>query len=318
MSVIQSRLKTFIILTLSFFLTGISAYAQDEIAGCQVERNALNDVLDTRFGQSLEYSQSVTTGVSFLLNEDCGSALTYFKSAYAILPTPAVSKVIAKLGGSTSDVKPAVAEKPAASASVPEETSIISEGSSEVASEKTEPEAAPVIADNKTFTNEELDAFKSKGLEKVKRLTEFLNMLCQKSTPSSTAISTVNSALDLFDSEDHTVEVSSVNHPEKSRFPVRTYLNRLRMLNYSRVEINGAGFTYVSSFRKGPDGNYYGIARFRQTFTGYVDKRPTYSDVTTKTVTIVLKPYQKAVEGSSVESWDVFLGDIMVAQTERN
>jgi hypothetical protein len=127
----------------------------------------------------------------------------------------------------------------------------------------------------------------------------------------------VESALALFDGEDHTVEVSSINRPDKSRFPVRTYFNRLRMLNYSKVVIEGAAFTYVSSFRKGPDGYYYGIARFRQTFTGYKDNRPIYSDVTTKTVSVQLRPYQKAIEGEAMENWDFFLGDISVTQTER-
>ena len=152
----------------------------------------------------------------------------------------------------------------------------------------------------------------------MKRLTQYLDILCQKSTSSTTAINTVTASLALFDSEDHTVEVSSINHPDKSRFPIRTYLNRLRLMKYNKVDIRGASFTYVSDFRLGPDGNYYSIARFRQTFTGYVDNVPTYSDITTKTVTVVLKPYQKASEGGSVENWDVFLGDIMVTQTEKN
>ncbi|MFM9052361.1 MAG: hypothetical protein ACKOKF_08605, partial [Bacteroidota bacterium] len=168
-----------------------------------------------------------------------------------------------------------------------------------------------------SFTRENLELFQAKGLDKVRRLTEYLGIITQKSTPPSTAISTVESALSLFDGENHTVEVSNVNRPDKSRFPIRTYLNRLRMLNYSRVVIEGASFTYVSNFRKGPDGNYYGVARFRQAFSGYRDNKLVYSDVTTKTVAVVLKPYQKALEGESMENWDVFLGDIFVTQTEK-
>ncbi|MBK8586890.1 MAG: hypothetical protein IPN88_16260 [Bacteroidetes bacterium] len=168
---------------------------------------------------------------------------------------------------------------------------------------------------NKSFTEEELGAFQSKGLMKVKKLMDYLEVIAQKSTPQTTANSTIESAIGLFDSENRVVGVTSTSRPGGREYPVRTYLTRLRMMNYEKVVIEAAALL-CKVFCARPDGNYYGIARFRQSFTGYRENKPLYSDVTTKTVTVVLKPYQKAVEGESIELWDVFLGDIEVAINE--
>lgn len=295
--------------------------AQDSY--CNVTSKSVEEVLYSRVDNPSEYATDVTTGVSFLLASECDSALSYFRSAYLISPAPALLQAMNELSG-TSAVPPAalIVQEPASKEVAAAKVTI----AKEEPPAPSNPVEAPVLAESstlvasaavKSFSPEDLDAFQSKGLMKVKRLTEYFNIIVQKTTPQNTAQNTIQSALGLFDSEDHTVEVSNLNRAQKNRYPVRTYLNRLRMLNYQRVSIEAANFTYVSTFRKGPDGNYYGIARFRQAFTGYRDDKPVYSDVTTKTVGVVLKPYQKAMEGESVENWDVFLGDISVAQTEK-
>ncbi|MFM7216932.1 MAG: hypothetical protein ACKO1U_02800 [Bacteroidota bacterium] len=305
------------------------ALAQD--ASCGVDPSDLNPVLDSRFGQGMEYSQAITTGVAFILHEECDSSLAYFRTAYGLFPSASVGKVIsslevfigknaaaavsetAQVATSGSSASAADRESIRESASAVESTGPATESPSAAIAD----EAVAVRPERKSFSSADLATFQSKGLAKVKRLTEYLNIISDRSTPMNTSMSTIESAVALFDGEDHQVEVSSLKRPDKSRFPIRTYFNRLRMLSYTKVVIEGASFTYVSSFRKGPDGKYYGIARFRQTFTGYKDNKPIYSDVTTKTVTITLMPYQKAMEGESLENWDVFLGDISVTQTER-
>jgi len=313
--------------------------ANAQTTSCKADGDEINDVLDSRIGQTEGYIDNATLGVLFLLKKQCDSALICLNAAKEISPNPAITTLIESIEKSKviiqDDSKSTLQATDNNAANTAQQTSgsntnaSQANGSSAMTNNSAEVNensrtAEPVIEKTvdinsiKSFTKDQLAEFQEKGLDKVKRLTQYLDILCQKSTSSTTAINTVTSALSLFDSEDHTVEVSSVNHPDKSRFPVRTYLNRLRMMSYNKVDIKGASFTYVSDFRKGPDGNYYSIARFRQTFTGYVDNVPTYSDITTKTVAVVLKPYQKASEGESIENWDVFLGDIMVTQTEKN
>lgn len=277
---------------------------------CSATAEVTQKVLDSRASKPVAYTENVTTGVAYLLAFECDSALSYFRISYSINPDPSLKEIISIMGGTVSEPAPASDNS--------QETPNVSPALEiEQAPPSEETTTSYSSSATKTFSAEELADFQAKGLQKVKRLTEYFNIIVQKSTSPNTAQTTIENAVLLFDREDNTVEVSSVNRPNTTRYPIRTYLNRLRMLNYQKVVIEGAAFTYVSSFRKGPDGNYYGVARFRQTFTGYRDNRPVYSDVTTKTVAVVLKPYQKAFEGESVENWDVFLGDISVKQTEK-
>lgn len=309
-------------LLLFFFMAGFFSanvvFGQDSY--CNVTSKTVEDVLYSRVDNPSEYATEVTTAVSFLLAYECDSALTYFRSAYAISPTPVLVQAMNELTGGKAPVDPAASGTVSITPAAPEPVAPPAPAAPPTPVDPpkpVEPAAPAASASVKKFSDEDLQAFQSKGLLKVKRLTEYFNIVSQKSTPNPTAQNTIQAAVELFDNDSRSVEVSSVIRAQKTRFPIRTYLNRLRMLNYERVVIEAADFSYVSSFRKGPDGNYYGVARFRQAFTGYRDGKAVYSDITTKSVGVTLKPYQKAMEGEAVENWDVFLGDISVTQTEK-
>lgn len=320
----RHSIYSFILCSLVAGLCSINTlFAQDTF--CNVSSKTVEEALYSRVDNPSEYSAQVTTAVSFLLSNECDSALVYLRAAYKISATAILAQVINELTGKPAESEPsgsgsgsvAISEPTPApqTASTPDPVDEPAKG--------TPPPAETIAASSasvsavKKFSDEDLQAFQSKGLLKVKRLTEYFNIVSQKSTPNSTAQNTIQTAVELFDNDSRSVEVSSVTREQKTRFPIRTYLNRLRMLNYERVVIEAADFSYVSSFRKGPDGNYYGVARFRQAFTGYRDGKAVYSDITTKSVGVTLKPYQKAMEGEAVENWDVFLGDISVTQTEK-
>ena len=305
--------------SLFYLFGGLQVKGQSSF--CNVQKETIQEVLNSRKGSSVEYSENVTTGIAFLLSTECDTALNYFTAALKVNQTPSLSKLISDMSKGSGVVSTTT---PSATAPVttspnekkevkntPEPTPNPTSNSTETASLKNERTTS-----NKNFSEEELGAFQSKGLMKVKKLMDYLEVIAQKSTPQTTANSTIESAVGLFDNENRVVQVTSKSRPGFREFPVRTYLTRLRMMNYEKVVIEAAAFTYVSSFVQGPDGNYYGIARFRQSFTGYRENKPQYNDITTKTVTVVLKPYQKAVEGESIELWDVFLADIEVEINE--
>jgi hypothetical protein len=102
---------------------------------------------------------------------------------------------------------------------------------------------------------------------------------------------------------------------EKDQTPIRKYLAKLRLLKYSKVLIEWTDISYVSNLRKAPDGNYYGVISLQQKFSGFIDNKMVYSDVTRKNIEVVLKTYKKEVEGESVELWDVFLNNIGISAT---
>lgn len=156
------------------------------------------------------------------------------------------------------------------------------------------------------------EQFKQKSLQKTDDLGKYLNLIANKSTESAVANKAVDQAVGLFVSEESTVETTKPNG-EKDQQPIRNYLNKLKLLKYSKVLIEWTDISYVSNLRRGPDGFYYGVISLQQKFTGFIDNKLVYSDVTKKNVEVVLKTYKKEVEGESVELWDVFLNNVGIS-----
>ncbi len=169
----------------------------------------------------------------------------------------------------------------------------------------------------KSFTEEEREEFHAKGMQKVKSLERYIQQLSNIHTSQIVADEALENAVGLFDNEDRTVEISTLRSPEKIKLKVRKYFQKLQMIPYDKVSIEWADLQYTSDFRKGVDGNYYGYIIFRQRFKAEKDQVVVYKDLTTKKTEIILKPYNKNIEGQAVQNWEVFLGDISVEQTEK-
>ncbi|MEP6750492.1 MAG: hypothetical protein ABJB86_22335, partial [Bacteroidota bacterium] len=97
---------------------------------------------------------------------------------------------------------------------------------------------------------------------------------------------------------------------------IRAYLKAIKLYNYDKVEIEWTKLQYVSNLKKAPDGNYYGTISFEQVFRGYLDGKVVYEDLTVKTGEVILKSYEKMVNGVSQDEWEVLLGDISVKTTK--
>ncbi len=327
-------IKRLVILNFYIFFVLISNRTLCQGVYCNVPESSVQEVLDSRRGSSVEYAENVTTGVAFLLGSECDSAISYFDQAQRVTQSTALLKIISQLKINEKKVQESaqpistesILEVPTDNAStspviqqedVAKNANDTSFSPSSAATElNVHSSKSSLISSEKEFSTEELVAYQQKGLLKVRKLIDYIEIIAQKTTSQTSALATMENAIGLFDSENHSVEVSSKYRPDKSKFPIRTYLNRIRMLNYQKVTIDAASFTYVSNFKLGPDGNYYGIAKFRQLFVGYRENRPIYRDITTKSIAVVLKPYQKSIDGQSQEFWDVFLGDISVINIE--
>lgn len=184
--------------------------------------------------------------------------------------------------------------------------------------------AAPAGAAEKTGKQqiEELgevkfEEYERKALEKTNDLKVYIQQLCDRSLEWTDANKFIDQAVNLFVDENAKVETSSINNTNIVKYKIREYLRRIKLIQYDKVEIEWTNVQYVSKLRKGPDGNYYGIIAFEQTFKGYSgDNQLQYSDVTRKNIEVVLKTYNRNVEGKSVPTWDVFLSEIKVVSTK--
>jgi hypothetical protein len=208
-------------------------------------------------------------------------------------------------------------EQPVTKEAAEKETKIEAIASSDPDMPEIMTEDTPDKEEPRLFTNEELASFQEKGIIKVNTFKNYLNKIGNKSTTQSAGLDAINNALKLFYGNTF-VQVSSTRHDAKPKYPTKTYLERVRALNYDKVEIEWADFQYTSNLRKAPDGNYYGYIKFRQRFKGIRDGKVIYEDITDKTIAVVLKSYDKAIEGETVENFDIFLGDMDVLQTMKN
>jgi hypothetical protein len=161
-----------------------------------------------------------------------------------------------------------------------------------------------------------LEQFRTKSLQKIEELRLYLNGIANKSTEQAVAENMVRQAVALFIHDTVTVETTRQNGEKKQEF-IRNYLTKLRMLKYSSVKIEWSETQYISSIKKAPDGNYYGVVSFIQKFTGDIpDSKKVFEDVTRKNIEVILKSYTKEVDGESLELWDVFLGNIGISASK--
>jgi hypothetical protein len=166
------------------------------------------------------------------------------------------------------------------------------------------------------LTDVDFDEFSDKALQKIDDFTKYLGIIGSKETFPESANQAIDLAIELFVDENVLVEVSTTGYNQVLKRKIRDYLTRLKLLKYDKVEIQWADINYVSNFRKGPDGNYYGSITVKQTFKGYKDNQVVYSDVTKKDVEVVIKGMEKSNQGQKEMVWDVLLSDIGVQDTK--
>lgn len=91
------------------------------------------------------------------------------------------------------------------------------------------------------------------------------------------------------------------------------YLNNLKHLGYSEVQVTAGDAYFCSEARQVGENKYMTTLSFRQFFVGKQDGRVVYRDKTDKTITVYIE--KKVIDGHT--TWTVLLGDIKVDATER-
>ncbi len=158
--------------------------------------------------------------------------------------------------------------------------------------------------------------FEKKALQKTNQLNIYLKVICDKNANYEEINKAIDQSVGLFVDENAMIETSSVNRNDIKRYKIRSYLSHIKLVNYDKIEIEWTNVQYVSDVKQGPDGNYYGVVSFEQVFRGYRDGNLIYKDITRKNTTVVLKTYEKNINGNIRNVWDVLLSDIGVISTQ--
>ncbi len=160
--------------------------------------------------------------------------------------------------------------------------------------------------------------YKELAIEKAKEFSLYIAKIASKSSSFAEKEAAIELALNLFIHDTVTIQVSFCPSAGTSGTivtrPLKKYLRRLSLLNYDKVEIKWFEIVMVEKLRKGADGNYYGNISIAQKFTA-VRGDYEYSDVTRKTMEVVLKPYRKPNDiGEDEWKWDIYLSSIKIEE----
>jgi len=162
-----------------------------------------------------------------------------------------------------------------------------------------------------------LENFKKMAEIKANSFSVYISTIANKTTSLDDKETAINQACRLFISDTVTIQISycpSGGNPTIYSRTLIKYLRRLSMLNYDHITIEWIDVVMVKDLKKGTDGNYYGIISTVQRFTA-VKGEYTYSDVTTKNIEVVLKPYLKPNDqGEDEWHWDVYLSNVNIVE----
>lgn len=154
--------------------------------------------------------------------------------------------------------------------------------------------------------------YRKKSLQKVDEFVSYLNVITNKSLPTTVRDEAIRNASELF-MEGSTMEVTSTSQPGSRSYTINAYLNRLKLLSYSSTKIEWSEVNFIKELTQAVDGNYYGLITGSQKFTGMSNGRVKYTDYTDKNVRVKLKRGSKAVNGEEVVTWDLLLGSISIS-----
>ena len=177
------------------------------------------------------------------------------------------------------------------------------------------PQAVATTTDVKpTLTEAQYQQYRSDALNRVDQFVACLNIITNRELDDTQRDKAIDQALGWF-MPDATVEVSSTKRPGVRKLKIGDYLRKLKLLPYASTAIEWTEVQYVSELTQATDGNYYGLIKGQQTFTGYSENGQDvmYSDVTEKSIKVKLESYTKSdeseVTGKEVK-WRVLLGNI--------
>ncbi|MCR9099001.1 MAG: hypothetical protein NXI25_03555 [bacterium] len=171
------------------------------------------------------------------------------------------------------------------------------------------------------LTESELKSRISKrAAERITDLGQYISVIGNKTKPDDLKSRMVNAAVQLFKDESAVVEVSSRSRTKIKSYKIREYLNRLRILEYDKVNIEWYKVIYVSDLKRDPDGNYRGGIRVYQRFQGSNydaegSLKLLYEDTTTKDIEFIAEVGRVSYGDHEKEYFNIKLLDLRVDET---
>jgi len=169
----------------------------------------------------------------------------------------------------------------------------------------------------KTLTNQELQDFHDETLKRIKSFVDFLGVIADKNRSFEERNDAIQTVMLMFE-KGATVEVSNINKGEVKTHKLRQYLENVKSLPYSRIEITNYDAARLDNWTRQSDGSYRATGTFFQEFKGWHkdqgDTRP-YGDRTTKKIDADLRVREDTFYKE--KHWMVLFRNVTVHSTER-
>ena len=234
-------------------------------------------------------------------------AIFYSDGRHSVIRDP--SEAAPLLAELTKPIGTPIAQTTAPQTAVPvaPEPTSVTQSSSEQPPRISQPMLSPQVS-KLVLSEMDYQHYRKKALDKVDEFASYLNVITDKSLSAYARNQAIDQAASLF-MPAATIEVSSTKRPGARRYPIRTYLNNLKLLPYSSTHIEWTEVQYLKELSQAADGNYYGIITAQQTFIGQ-GTNTQYSDITPKNVRVKLERYNLTRDGQEDVKWNLLLGSI--------
>jgi hypothetical protein len=180
---------------------------------------------------------------------------------------------------------------------------------------KPAPVIKPAVAANEPPHPDTVE-FKRQATKKIKDFENDIITVSDSKTSVAQANNFIEQADELFIKNAH-IEVSSLNSAKKKRTTIDFYMKSLQAAaEHLKVTVSYADVSYATNFKPNLDGTYSAVATFVQHYEAVADGKVVYQDVTNKSIEIIVKKNKIAEINGFKVSWDVYLGDISVLQTD--
>ena len=174
---------------------------------------------------------------------------------------------------------------------------------------------ALTFAEEINLSEGEIQIFIKRTSQKIDEFQEYIIILASKEETRDRKDMAEKSALKLF-YPGAIIKITTTDAQGSKKEVVRKiseYLYRLKILPFKKVVIDFYDIAYVTTFKKGPDGKYYGTATIFQKFTGFQGDNMVYESVTKKEIEVILENVEDEFYGE--KRWKIFLGDIKATET---
>jgi len=165
-----------------------------------------------------------------------------------------------------------------------------------------------------TLSNQQLSDFHDEALRRIDQFVDYLAVIADKQRSFEERNDAIKATMLLFE-QNATIEVSSTTTGKVNTLPLRRYLEKLKTLPYSKVQISNFNAARLSDWKKQPDGSYYAVGQYFQDFKAWRNGQPLAGDRTTKKIDADLRiredPFFKD------KHWMVLFRNITVKSSQR-